>query len=128
MSFLLDTHTLLWFLTDDSALSTKAKAIIESIDSTILVSPASYWEIAIKISLGKYQLPEPLSSFMARELSNNHITILPIDIEHAGRVSELSFHHRDPFDRILIAQALIENLPILSVDAVFDLYGVQRIW
>ncbi|PPD21461.1 MAG: PIN domain nuclease [Methylomonas sp.] len=126
MRFLLDTHTLLWFLTDDAALSTTAKTIVELADNTILISPASYWEIAIKISLGEYRLPEPLSSFMARELSRNGMTILPISIEHAEHVAALPFHHRDPFDRLLIAQALVENVQVVSIDTAFDAYDIKR--
>jgi PIN domain nuclease of toxin-antitoxin system len=128
LKLLLDTHALLWFLTDDGSLSASAKASIETLGNSVFVSPASYWEIAIKISLGKYRLPEPLSVFMRRELANNEFSILPIAIDHAARVAELPFHHRDPFDRLIVAQALVEEMPIISVDLALDAYGVTRIW
>lgn len=128
MKLLLDTHALLWFLTDAPSLSSTARVLIEDGANDIMVSPASYWEIAIKISLGKYHLPEPLAEFMERELTANNMTILPVTPRHAGWVSGLPFHHRDPFDRLITAQALAENVPLLSVDRVFDMYTVQRIW
>ncbi len=128
MKLLLDTHALLWFLTDSPALSKTARELIEDAGNTVYVSPASYWEIAIKISLGKYRLPEPLAIFMDRELSGNDLTILPISTRHADCVSGLPFHHRDPFDRLIIAQSLVEEMPLLSVDVAMDAYEVKRIW
>ncbi|MCK2097553.1 type II toxin-antitoxin system VapC family toxin [Thauera aromatica] len=98
MRVLLDTHALLWFLLDDPALSRAARELIRTPDTAVLVSPASYWEIAIKISIGKYRLPEPLAQFMARELAHNRFDILPIGLNHADRVARLPFHHRDPFE------------------------------
>lgn len=127
MKYLLDTQAFLWFLLDDNRLSTPARTAIEHAD-TLYLSPASHWEIAIKIGLGKYALPEPFEQFMDRELANNCVAILPIEIKHTARLTTLPFHHRDPFDRLVIAQALAEALPIVSVDAQFDAYGVQRIW
>ena len=94
----------------------------------VYVSPASYWEIGIKISLGKYLLPEPFEIFMGRELKQNDFTILPITIAHAAKVSTLPFHHRDPFDRMIVAQALVENIPLVSCDETLDAYGAVRIW
>jgi len=94
----------------------------------LLFSPASYWEIAIKISIGKYQLPEEYAGFMDRQIEENDLEILPITVAHASIVASLPFHHRDPFDRMLIAQAIIEDLPIVGVDAVFDSYSVTRLW
>lgn len=128
MKFLLDTHALLWFLLDAPSLSATAKQQIENPNHLIYVSPASYWELAIKISLGKYQLPEPLESFMTQQLSINQFSILPVTIQHADRVSKLPFHHRDPFDRMLAAQALSEDIPLISIDVAIDAYGVTRIW
>ena len=94
----------------------------------VYVSPASYWEIAIKISLGKYQLSEPLGVFIHRELAENAFSVLPITPGHADQVARLPFHHRDPFDRLIIAQSLSEAMPTVSADAAFDAYGIQRIW
>ena len=103
MNVLLDTHALLWFLLDAPALSKTARAMIEDTGNRVYVSPASYWEIAIKISLGKYHLSEPLEPFMDRELSVNGMNILAITTRHASCVSQLPFHHRDPFDRMIAA-------------------------
>jgi PIN domain nuclease of toxin-antitoxin system len=128
VKYLLDTHALLWFLLDDKQLNARAKGIIVDTRNDILASPASYWEIAIKISLGKYTLRQPFTEFFQKELIKNKIEILPITIQHAAIVSNLPFHHRDPFDRLLIAQAMAENLTVLSNDAMFDHYPVTRIW
>jgi len=86
------------------------------------------WEIAIKVSLGKLDLPSPFEPFMIRQLEANNITIHPIRIEHTGLLTTLPFHHRDPFDRLIIAQALTDHLSIIGKDPLFDLYGVKRIW
>jgi len=128
MRVLLDTHALLWFLLDDPALSRAARELIRTPDTAVLVSPASYWEIAIKISIGKYRLPEPLAQFMARELAHNRFDILPIGLNHADRVARLPFHHRDPFDRLIVAQSMEESIPLISADQTLDAYGTQRIW
>jgi PIN domain nuclease of toxin-antitoxin system len=128
MQVLLDTHALLWFLLDDPNLSTTARAVISDPQTTVRVSPATYWEIAIKISLGKYALPEPYGVFMERELASNDFGILPILPRHTAILTDLSFHHRDPFDRLLIAQSLAEQIPLVSRDTAFDSYGVTRIW
>jgi len=117
---LLDTHTFLWFLLEDPQLSTIANDLIIDPTNDIEVSPATYWEIAIKISLGKYALPEPYDIFMEREIATNDFHILPIEPKHTAVLTTLPFHHRDPFDRLLIAQAMVEAIPILSVDTAFD--------
>jgi len=127
MKLLLDTHAFLWFLLDDERLCTSARTAIEQTE-ILYLSPASHWEIAIKISLGKYVLPEPFAQFMERELANNNITILPIEITHTAQLTALPFHHRDPFDRLIIAQALAEKLSVISIDSQFDAYGVGRVW
>ncbi len=128
MRVLLDTQALLWYMLDDARLSKKAEALISDENNIILVSPASYWEIAIKICLGKYQLPEPFELFMEREIATNDFSILAILVRHAGVVIQLPFHHRDPFDRLIIAQAISENIGVVSSDLVFDQYDVERIW
>ena len=128
MRVLLDTHALLWFLLDDPKLSRIAREAIADGDNRAEVSPASYWEIAIKISLGKYELPEPLGTFMDRELAENDIRILPILPRHAATLTDLPFHHRDPFDRLIIAQAMVEGIPVVSSDGLFDSYPIRRIW
>ena len=128
MRVLLDTHALLWFLLDDRRLSRVARQIVADRNNRPEISPASYWEIAIKVSLGKYELGEPFGPFFERELENNAIDILPILPQHAAVLTDLPFHHRDPFDRLMIAQAMAEGLPIVSIDEVFDHYPIQRIW
>ena len=128
MRLLLDTHTFLWFLLEDPQLSTTANDLIIDPTSDIEVSPATYWEIAIKISLGKYALPEPYDIFIEREIATNDFHILPIEPKQTAVLTTLPFHHRDPFDRLLIAQAMVEAIPILSVDTAFDAYPVTRLW
>lgn len=128
MRLLLDTHALLWFLLDDPQLSATAKALIVDSANDIEISPASYWEIAIKISIRKYQLPEPLEDFFEREIATNAFRILAIEPRHVAPLTGLSFYHRDPFDRLLIAQAIIESIPIVSNDPAFDAYPVTRLW
>ena len=128
MRLLLDTHTFLWFLLEDPQLSTTASDLIIDPTNDIEVSPAMYWEIAIKISLGKYELPEPYDIFIEREIVANDSRILPIEPKHTAVLTTLPFHHRDPFDRLLIVQAMVEAIPILSIDTVFDAYPVTRVW
>lgn len=128
MRFLLDTHSLLWFLSGDASLSQRARRIIENPDDVILVSIASLWEIAIKHSLGKLKLAQPFDELFPHQLSINSISLLDIQLRHLARISNLEFHHRDPFDRLLAAQSLSEEIPILSSDEALDAYGLERIW
>ena len=128
MKLLLDTHTLLWFALDDKRLSAKAEALTTDPANDVLISPASYWEIAIKISRGKYELDVDFVQFMETLVSENNFEILPIAPAHAAAVAELPFHHRDPFDRMLISQAIVEKIPILSADDAFESYAVARLW
>jgi PIN domain nuclease of toxin-antitoxin system len=125
---LLDTHALLWFLLDAPQLSATAKALISDSANDIEISPASYWEIAIKISIRKYHLPEPLDVFFERELAANAFRILAIEPRHVAPLISLPFHHRDPFDRLLLAQAMVESIPIVSNDTALDVYPVVRLW
>lgn len=128
MRVLLDTQAFLWFILDDPQLSAKADAMITDPNNDIDLSPASYWEIAIKISIGKYSLPEPYQVFMDREIAANNFRILHIEPKHTSALTTMPFHHRDPFDRLVIAQAMVENLPVVSGDAAFDAYGITRLW
>lgn len=128
MRALLDTHAFLWFILDSPELSETAKNIIADPTREVMVSPASYWEIAIKIKLGKYLLPQPYQSFMETHIASNDFTILHILPKHTAVLTSLDLHHKDPFDRLLVAQAIAENIPIVSVDPQLDAYGVQRIW
>ncbi len=128
MRVLLDTHALLWFSLDDARLSVHAKSVIMDRGSDLLVSPATLWEVAIKVSLGKYELEEEFTSFFSRVLAGYNMTLLPVTVEHAAAVTRLPFHHRDPFDRMLVAQAICEGIPIVSTDRLLDAYSVARIW
>jgi PIN domain nuclease of toxin-antitoxin system len=94
----------------------------------ILISPATYWEIAIKVSIGKFRLPGPFADFMEQQIAQNDLTVLPITVAHAAVVASLPFHHKDPFDRLLIAQSIEENIPVLSADRALDAYPVTRLW
>lgn len=127
-NLLLDTHAMLWFLWDDQKLSSRAKELIEDGDNRKLVSIASCWEIAIKVGLGKLDLGEAARSFLTREIAKNNFELLPISFDHATMVEGLALHHRDPFDRLLIAQATMESLSLVSADSIFDQYGVLRLW
>jgi PIN domain nuclease of toxin-antitoxin system len=127
MRLLVDTHAFLWFIDDDPRLSQQARVLMTG-RNELFLSIASLWEMAIKISLGRLTIPLPYSEFIRQQLSINHIEILPIEIDHLSLVADLPFHHRDPFDRMLIAQGLKEQLPILSTDAAFDAYQVARYW
>jgi len=128
MNLLLDTHTLLWFVLGDAQLSAAARQFIEDPTNPKFVSPATYWEIAIKISIGKYALNEPYETFIDRAIRQNGFLILPIEPRHTALLINMPFHHRDPFDRLIIAQAIVEGLAIVSADPVFDDYLVQRLW
>jgi PIN domain nuclease of toxin-antitoxin system len=124
---LLDTHALLWWLSDDPTLSARARRAIAGTDNEIFVSPASAWEMTIKNKRGKLDVQDLLDR-LPQEIEEEGFLVLPISIEHGLRAGALPEHHRDPFDRMLIAQAQAEHLPIVSNDTVFDSYGIKRIW
>jgi PIN domain nuclease of toxin-antitoxin system len=128
LRILLDTHTFLWFTLGDAQLSAAALALINASSNDKLVSPATYWEIAIKVSIGKMPLNQPYEDFLDRGIRQNGFDILHIEPRHTVVVATLPYHHKDPFDRLLIAQALVEGVPIVSNDVVLDLYGVTRLW
>jgi PIN domain nuclease of toxin-antitoxin system len=125
---LLDTHALVWALLNDRRLTEAAKGTINSAENEILVSPASLWELAIKISLKKYSLNEDFTTFMEERLLQSGFAILPISVRHLGVVATLPFHHRDPFDRLMVAQAIVEKVPIVSSDTALDAYSITRLW
>ncbi|QDS86678.1 hypothetical protein EC9_08510 [Rosistilla ulvae] len=128
MNILLDTHALLWFVGADTKLSVVAKSEIESPNNRKWVSVASCWEISIKVGLGKLRLADPVDDFLKSELATNHFSLLPIELRHVTFVSTMAQHHRDPFDRLLVAQSLLENHGFVSGDQKMDAYGVNRIW
>jgi PIN domain nuclease of toxin-antitoxin system len=127
VNLLLDTHALIWLLEGDLRLSQTARSAIEDPQNTNFISIATFWEIAIKTSLGKLETKTPLSNLKHMTLDNG-IEILPITIEHTLIVSDLAFHHRDPFDRLLIAQAIHEKMSVLSRDEHFKQYAIHIIW
>ena len=128
MRALLDTHALLWWFSDDAALTPPARKIISNTKNTVVVSAASAWEIATKVRLGKLPTGAGLAADFIGYVEREHFQLLFISVEHALRAGLLPGAHRDPFDRMLIAQAQTENLPILSNEVVFDSYGIRRIW
>ncbi len=128
MKLLLDTHTLLWFIAGSPNLSAAARTLIEDAANEKYVSIASLWETAIKISIGKMTLAAPFDVLFPHQLQINGFELLPIKINHTSTVAALPFHHRDPFDRIMIAQVIEENMNLVSIDAVFDDYSVTRLW
>lgn len=128
MKGLLDAHALLWFLAGSSKLSVKARAFIQDQRNTLFVSPATLWEIGIKDSLGKLSLPEPFEQLFPARLDDSNILLLPLLIPHLQMHQRLPVHHNDPFDRVIIAQALAEDLTIISCDSQFPPYGVKLLW
>jgi len=128
MRVLLDTHALLWLLTDDARVSNRARQTFLDTSNQFYFSVASLWEISIKISLGKLRLAENWWARIQDELSLNAIQWLPIKAEHCLTLTTLEFHHRDPFDRMLIAQAVVEGMAVLSRDKSMRSYPVRCIW
>lgn len=128
MNLLLDTHTFLWFWWDDPQLSDPAKSTIMEPANRKLISTASCWEIAIKVSLQKLDLGGPYRGFIEQHMLRNNFELLPLEHNHMAGIVDLPFHHRDPFDRRLVAQAQWESMPIVSCDPQLDAYGIQRIW
>lgn len=126
MTLLLDTQAFLWWVGADPRLSRRARRAVAG--APCVLSVASCWEIAIKASLGRLEIPRPVDQFLQEQLEVNGFRLLPVSLEHVGRVADLPFHHRDPFDRLLVTQARQEQMPIVSSDPVFSKYGVKRIW
>ena len=128
MRVLLDTHVFLWWVEGDRALPAKARAALANRENECLISMVSAWELAIKAGLGKLKLTLPVARYIVEHITANGFRMLDIRIAHVGRVETLALHHGDPFDRLLIAQALEEDLPVVTADPVFRKYGVKRIW
>lgn len=128
MRLLLDTHAFLWWVGGHRGLSRRAKAAIGSGRSPCFLSVASGWEIAVQVSLGSLSVGGSVERFLSEQVAANGFQPLPIDLKHAARVATLPFLHRDPFDRLLVAQALEEDLAVVTADAVFAEYGVKRVW
>ena len=128
MKLLLDTHAALWWIADDKRLPATARRVIANANAARLLSIASAWELAIKSSLGKLKLPKPVGRFLGEHLPLNRIEMLAVTVPDLTHVEILPFHHRDPFDRLLAAQALERDLTIVSADPIFERYGVKRVW
>lgn len=128
MRVLLDTHTFLWWGLDDHRLSDRVREIIRDGRSEVLLSAASVWEVAIKVSKGRLDLPADLDAFVAERLRRYRWASLPIDEHHAVRAASLPMIHGDPFDRMLIAQSQLEGIPLLTGDAAITRYDVETIW
>jgi PIN domain nuclease of toxin-antitoxin system len=128
MKLLLDTHTLLWFFSGNSNISPTVRLLIEDTQNQKLISVASIWEMAIKQSQSKLDLKKSASDYVEEKISFDDFELLPIQLNHLRLISTLPFYHRDPFDRLLIAQSIAEQVPILSKDKAFDQYSVARIW
>lgn len=128
MKFLIDTHTFIWYVTNSSKLSLKAQELINDGNNEVLLSIASIWEMAIKHSVSKLTFELPFELFITRQLAVNNFQLLNVSIDHLVIVANLPLHHRDPFDRLIIAQAIVEQIPVVGTDKVFDSYPIKRLW
>jgi PIN domain nuclease of toxin-antitoxin system len=127
MRALLDTHTFLWAIADDKRLSRRAQKIFTG-PNDLWLSVASVWEILIKVQAGKLPLPQPPGPYLVKQAAANRVEVLPISLDHVLRIEELTMQHRDPFDRILIAQSIEEKLPLVTADPQFERYSIELIW
>ena len=127
MRLLLDTHALIWFAANDSRFGKQARQKMQSLDVELYLSVASVWEMAIKANLGRLNLVLPLGAYVQEKIDAG-LHILPIEWHHSSAVVNMPLHHKDPFDRLIIAQALIENMPVVSGDPIFKSYGLKIVW
>ncbi len=128
MRLLLDTHVFLWWVYDDPKLTKTSRSIIESMTNTKYVSAVTAWELAIKSGQGKLKLNQSVGEFYKKYIQQNGFEILPLSLNHLFAVEHIPLHHKDPFDRLLIAQAQIESLSIVSADSALDAYHIERLW
>jgi PIN domain nuclease of toxin-antitoxin system len=128
VKLLLDTHAMYWYIEGDLRLSDAARHLIQDVTNEVLISPASFWEIAIKISIGKWQLHRPYEEFIDIGQNAYGFRVLAILPKHTAHLIGLPFHHKDPFDRLLVAQAIVEGVSIVSNDAALDAYQITRLW
>jgi PIN domain nuclease of toxin-antitoxin system len=128
MNLLLDTHAFLWWVTDDAKLSPIARQAIANPDNTVFFSVVSAWEITIKQGTGKLTLPEPAETYIPSRLKSNQFSTLPVHLFHVLQIASLPDLHRDPFDRLLVAQSQVESIPIISIDQFVVQYPVTVIW
>ena len=125
---LLDTHTFIWWVEGAPQLTAKAQKLLENINNECFLSLVSSWEMAIKSSIGKLKLTCPIKEYIPQHMAANQFKQLPISFRHVSRVESLQYHHRDPFDRLLVAQVLEEKMILVSADPIFDRYKIQRVW
>lgn len=128
MKILLDTHALLWLVAGDARASVKARRLFLDSANELIVSAVTGFEIAVKHSLGKLQIEEPPREFIENRIRNNALSRMPVTLDHTYRLASLPYHHRDPFDRLLAAQSLEEDIPLMTADPMFKTYGVETIW
>ncbi len=128
MRVLIDSHALIWYVDQDKLLSIASHAAISDPANDLLLSAGSIWEIGIKIGLGKLLLTQPFKVWMNQAISDLHVTVLPLTVEYVDVQSNLPKHHGDPFDRLIVAQAIVEQVSIISADVNLDAYGITRIW
>jgi PIN domain nuclease of toxin-antitoxin system len=128
MKLLLDSHTLIWAADDPAKLTALVQGLLQDPSHDRLISAATLWEIAIKFGLGKLPLSLPYRQWMDKAMADLVLVVLPITLDHTERHASLPWHHRDPFDRLLVAQAHVEGVPLVSVDSNLDQYGISRIW
>ncbi|MEL7246154.1 MAG: type II toxin-antitoxin system VapC family toxin [Cyanobacteria bacterium J06573_2] len=128
MNILLDTHVFIWSTANPERLSQTVTNLLTDTNNTWIVSIASVWEMQIKLQLGKLNLNSTLPELIDNQQQVNNLQILPIDLAHIYALNNLPSHHKDPFDRLLIAQSIVEQIPIASIDEVFDSYPIQRLW
>lgn len=128
MKLLIDTHTLLWAVDATDRLSPAAAECLHDTDNDLLISAATIWELAIKVGQRKLKLSLPYRPWMDKAIADIELTILPVTVDYADKLRGLDNHHKDPFDRLIIAQSLTQGIAVVGSDAVFDAYGVTRIW
>ncbi len=128
MRLLIDSHALIWAVDDPNRLTAISSSALQNPRNQLIVSAATIWEVAIKVGTGKLKLSGPYRPWITKAIFDLGATILPITIDYADFQAGLPFHHRDPFDRLLIAQSIVESIPVVSGDALFDAYGITRIW
>jgi PIN domain nuclease of toxin-antitoxin system len=128
MRLLVDTQALLWFVDQDANLSPAARTAMIDPANELLLSAATIWEVAIKVGIGKLKLSGPYETFMSQAVALLRLNILPVEVRYAVLLTTLPRHHGDPFDRLMVAQAIVEKVPIISSDVAFDAYPVTRLW
>jgi PIN domain nuclease of toxin-antitoxin system len=128
MKLLLDTHTFIWFVFNAPEMPAATRDLLEDAASELYFSHASVWEMAIKVSIGKLSFSTKVTDLVSHQAQQDDIQLLPTRLAHLELIETMPLHHKDPFDRLLIAQAQVENLTVVGVDAAFDPYGVKRLW